>query len=116
MGLAKFDVELQPGGPTRVTVNGDDIGRHVRSLHMAVRHGEIPRLVLELSGEGSLSGEGIIEVAGQPTEEEIGAYLIEWLGEQDPDDLTQSAMADAPMSVSPTEAILNELRRRAASS
>lgn len=114
MAMAKFRLNLTPAGiGSTVEINGVDQADHVRALALRSQHKEITTLTLELIGEAVVEGEGIVEVARQPNDEDLRGYLLEWLSEVDADQIT-GELADAPMSYGPVEAVLDVLRKRAA--
>ena len=87
MGLAKIDLELRADGPPAVTVNGEKLANVVG---LTVRHvpPSMPQLVLELAGEVTLDGEGIVAV-GQAADEV--AYVRQFLTNLDPDKVDDAA-------------------------
>lgn len=88
MGLARIDLALTADGPPVVTVNGDQVANVVG---LTVRHvpPSLPQLVLELAGEVTVAGEGIVAL-GQEAGDEV-AYLRSFLANLDPDKLDDAA-------------------------
>lgn len=54
-------------GKSKVLVNGQDITKNLRGLRLDLDAGDISLLTLDLSGSGTISGQGIVTV--NPAEE-----------------------------------------------
>lgn len=82
MGLASFDLQLEPGRLTG-TVNGAVLGSDtpvVRRVVVDASPDAIPQIVLEFPSAVHIAGEGVIHVGTVGPQ----ANLIEWLDELDP--------------------------------
>ena len=91
MGLANFSLRLTADKPPMVTVNGQRLD--VPGLvGIAVRHEppSLPQLVLELTGELVIEGEGVVAVDSGAHGDEI-AFMRQCLGNLDPDRLDDAA-------------------------
>jgi len=97
-----------------IEVNGQQIQDHIRSLHLSLDPREVSRLSVEMFGEGTIEGDGIVETIRYPGGDELRAYIVQWLEEQDPDEVAH-AMNDLPLNIGPAEAVLEVLRKRAVS-
>jgi hypothetical protein len=88
MGLAQIDLSLRADLPPLVTVNGEKLPNVVG---LTVRHvpPSMPQLVLELAGEVTLEGEGIVAVE-RGAGDEID-YMRQFLANLDPDKLDDAA-------------------------
>ena len=113
-GLSTWQIRAGVSGRGHVMVNDVDLSDRVTGLAMVARSGELPKLTLELRGEGTLEGEGIVDVIRDARPEDLRAAVLEWLSEIDPDQLAEEAMREAPMTASPVELVLAALQRMAA--
>ncbi len=61
MGIASFFIELNPS-KKKVVVNEEDLTTRVRRVVIEDEAGGVPRVFLEMFGEGTVQGEGIVTV------------------------------------------------------
>jgi len=89
MALARFTLDLSADRPPVLTVNGRE--GELPIVGITVRHvpPSLPQLILELAGEVSIEGEGI--VALQPEADEVD-HLRQFLGNLDPTQLERAAL------------------------
>lgn len=89
MPLARFSLDLSADRPPAITVNGEQLDLSV--VGITVRHmpPSLPQLVLELAGEVTIEGDGI--VALQPDTNEVD-YLRQFLGNLDPEQLEAASL------------------------
>ena len=90
MPLARFSIDLSADRPPVLTVNGME--GELPIVALTVRHvpPSLPQLILELAGEVSLTGEGVVAV-GPEQGDEI-AYLRSFLANLDPETLERQAL------------------------
>jgi hypothetical protein len=89
MGLAAIDLRFRADGPPLVTVNGVEVAGVVS---VTARHAapSMPQVFIELAGEVTLEGEGIvIGDSGGDTAADVATFL----GNLDPEKLDEAAMA-----------------------
>jgi len=110
MGLTPFDISLAPG-EGRVVVDGQDVSSRVTRVTIDAPAGEIPKVFLELNGQGTLEGEGIVHIVKDQDMREI---VAEFISNVDPSALEAAALEklggglSAPMSTG--EAFLEALK------
>jgi hypothetical protein len=90
MPLARFSLDLSADRPPVVTING---GEHeLPIVALTVRHvpPSLPQFILELAGEVTVTGEGVVAI-GPEQRDEI-AYLRTFLANLDPETLERQAL------------------------
>lgn len=93
MGLANFNIDLDASGrASKIEINGTDVAQSHRVASVAVqgRTNELPRVYLELSAEGHIEGEGIVEVR-LPAEDDRSS-IVDFLSSIDPEALEKEAL------------------------
>ena len=88
MGLARFSVEMHMGRAPKVRVN-DECVRAGPAVMLDHEQSAVPRLALELAGEGTIEGEGIVEVVRESNEVD---YLRAFLANLDPTQMERAAL------------------------
>lgn len=113
-GLARFALTAMPGAGT-ITVNGQDLTDSVRRATVVMDRGEVPILMLEMRGTGTVEGEGIVQVVpdGQGGVHAVGDAVVEFLEAVDPQALEVEAMALAGLAESPIVGALRALKQAA---
>lgn len=104
--LAEFTLsaDVADGGLPTVHVNGKPVdGVLAASVYTA--RGEIPRLILDLRADASLTGQGIVEVAVDVNPDEIAL----WLEGLDPEEVGRVALEGSGMGTSPPRAMMAHL-------
>lgn len=89
MGLTPFDISLAPG-EGKVLVDGKDVSDKVAGLTIEAAPGEIPKVFLQLHGEGTVEGEGVVHVVKDQDMREI---VAEFIANVDPSALEADALA-----------------------
>lgn len=87
MALAQFSLDLRADRAPVLVVNGQQVA--VAGLTLRHVPPSMPQLILELAGEGTVEGEGIVAL-DQGAGDEI-AYLRQFLANLDPDTLERAA-------------------------
>ncbi len=89
MGLAQFSLDLRADRAPALTVNGQSVA----VVGLTLRHvpPSMPQLVLEMAGEGTIEGEGIVAVDQGGAGDEI-EYLRSFLANLDPGVLEKAAI------------------------
>lgn len=108
--LARYSLTAYVGnaGAPTVIVNGTEVpGVAAASCYTA--RGEIPRLVLDIAGDVTIEGDGIVHTTMPADGDELAA----WLENLDPTEIGAAALANTSMGVSPGEAMIAELVRLA---
>lgn len=95
MPLARVRVVAVAGEPLAVEVNGSPLpdGMVPKGVSVQLVDG-VPQIVLAVSGEARIEGEGIVVV--QPEAGDEIEYLRQFIGNLDPDELDRRAIAHAP--------------------
>lgn len=88
MGLARFQLDLQPGAQ-RIVVNDQEVA-DVVSVQVHAGAADVPHVVIVKRGEGTIEGEGIVQV--QPEVENAKAQVLAWLEALDGDQLERQAL------------------------
>jgi hypothetical protein len=91
MGLTQFDIVLPAAGqPAVIRIDGEDLANKVtRVVVEADSADRIPKVYLEMKGEGRLSGEGIITQLVDLDQRQV---VAEWLFNIDPGSLESLAL------------------------
>lgn len=110
MDVAKFVVRATPFGAA-IEVNGDDISSQVGAAEIRVADGQPTTLTLHHIGEGSIEGEGIVQVVNP--EQADADIICSFLAGIDPDQLDNDALNGADASSNVTAALLQTLQRYA---
>ena len=108
--LARYSLTAYVGnaGAPTVIVNGTEVpGVAAASCYTA--RGEIPRLVLDIAGDVTIEGDGIVHTTMPADGDELAA----WLENIDPDELSSAALANTSMGTSPGQAMLAQLVKMA---
>lgn len=94
MPLARIHVVATAGEPLAVEVNGSPLpdGMVVKGLSIQLVDG-VPQIVLAVSGEGHIEGEGIVVVQSEGGDEI--AYLRQFIANLDPGELDRRAIEHA---------------------
>lgn len=85
MSLKKFEIDADPLGTARVTVDGVNVSEGLRALELVVAKDEITTLVLHTMGSGTIQGEGLVKV--------VDANLANIIASLDPEEIEQEAMS-----------------------
>jgi hypothetical protein len=90
MGLAAIDLRFRADGPPLVSINGVEVAGVVS---VTARHAapSMPQIFIELAGEVTLIGEGI--VIGDSAAGNTAADVATLLGNLDPEKIDEAAMA-----------------------
>lgn len=102
MPLARFRIVSAAGEPLSVQFNGSNLpeGLHVTGLSLQLVEG-VPQLVLGVSGEAIIEGEGIVVIEREG--DEI-AYLRKFVESIDPDEWNRKSLEHASgLETSPGE-------------
>lgn len=89
MGLSRFSVDVGVGGRGRIEVDGVDVADRVRRVTVDSAAGEVPKVFLEMHGEGRIEGEGIVTQLIDLDQREV---VAEWLSNIDPGGLESAAL------------------------
>jgi hypothetical protein len=89
MGLTRFSIDLGVGGRGHINIDGVDIADRVRRVSVDSAAGEVPKVFLELLGEGRIEGEGIVT---QMIDLDQRQVVAEWLGTLDAGALESAAL------------------------
>lgn len=84
---ASFEIETGILGPSRVVVNGQDVLSTARSIQLRTAPGQPTSLVIEVVGQGSISGQGIVYVHSEAPD------LASRIRELDPKKIDEEAMS-----------------------
>lgn len=74
MALVRFELDLTPGGG-RVVVDGVDVSDRVAGVRVDAGVDQIPHVLLELAGEGTIEGVGVVETASTFDPAGVVAFL-----------------------------------------
>lgn len=112
--LARFAITVRPGG-AQVIVNDEDVSARVRSF--AVHQGEqgmVPALVLDTFAEGTIEGEGVVQVPDRGPVD-TGPAVIAFLRAMDPGEVERKALEGLSMGdkIGAAEMIIRQLIREA---
>ncbi|MBO0863452.1 MAG: hypothetical protein J2P16_00060 [Mycobacterium sp.] len=103
MGLATFSLDLTPAFTgSKVVVNGQPLPDTVRALAVRAGAGDVTTLTVELIGDATLTGEGIVEVSHADDLRDAAAIVRSI----DPDQLAAEAQGQADMGSSFTKVVL----------
>lgn len=89
MGLSRFSIDVGAGGRGHVLINGEDVADRVRRVTVDSVASEVPKIYLEMQGEGHIEGEGIVNVVQDLDQRQV---VAEFLGNLDPGSLESAAL------------------------
>lgn len=95
MGLTPFEIVLPAGGlPAKIVIDGTDVSNNVSRVTVDMHASDrIPKVFLEMPGEGVLQGEGIVTQVVQVESQQDQRELMEaFLANLDPDLLESAAL------------------------
>lgn len=115
--LATWKISTEPGS-SHIEVNGEDVSGQVRRAALLVEVGapQIPSLQLELTGGGTLVGQGIVKILPDDVIDEVGARqaVLAFLDAISPTELERRITA-GPMNGGVGDAVLAVLKQMAVS-
>lgn len=114
MGLSKFKLDASAvGRQSTLEVNGEDVTQKmtIRSAMVQVSSNDVPRLVLEVLGEGTIEGEGIVEVRHVDLPD-VQDLILDFLGDLDPEVLDAEVNELLQTDPQPYAALLLEVLKR----
>lgn len=110
MEVASFRLEVTPFGG-RIHVNGEDVTDRVGIAELRVADGQPSTLTLHHIGEGSIEGEGIVNISN--TADDAAEIICGFLESIDPDQLDADALNNADSATNLTAVMLKMLQRYA---
>lgn len=111
MDVASFKIAASPFGAT-IEVNGQDITDQVGAAEIRVADGQPTTLTLHHIGDGTIEGQGIVQVV-EPSDLDEVDLICSFLAGIDPDQLDNDALNDTDASANLTGAMLAQLQRYA---
>lgn len=103
VGLAKFTLDLDAAGSdATVVVNGYEVSDVVRSVAVRSQPGDVTTLMLDVMGDGVVTGEGVVEVRNVEGLTDAAAIVRSI----DADQLAAQAQGQADMGSSYTKVVL----------
>lgn len=82
MRQATWEIDASNPAAPRVVVNGEDVTDRIDGASMSVGAGAPPRLVLGMTGGGTVTGTGVVEVR-QLDDVDESAIILAWLDNLD---------------------------------
>lgn len=79
-----FTLTTAPDGTT-VIVDGVDLSSDVSAVELTIAPGQPAHLILHVPTTGTVSGEGVVTVVREPTDDELRERLAAWLEELNPE-------------------------------